>query len=144
MEGEQDSQVTMDTCGMSFTVTDGQKEHQWPKKQQQLGEEKKVTKGRYTQFDFGWQCKECDKISHIFDFNCKGCGRVRNPPSRDWLCHNCNQMIFASKDRCRKCNSRQGDWKCPCSVINFESRTACYKCKEKRPETARTEAYMIL
>lgn len=79
-----------------------------------------------------WRCKECSAISGLFDLDCRGCGRQRQNPNikKDWLCPKCNQIIFASKKKCLKCNSKQGDWKCiNCSYLNFASRTSCKSCK---------------
>eukprot|EP01115_Flamella_aegyptia_P001530 TRINITY_DN12519_c0_g1_i1.p1 TRINITY_DN12519_c0_g1~~TRINITY_DN12519_c0_g1_i1.p1 ORF type:complete len:183 (-),score=31.45 TRINITY_DN12519_c0_g1_i1:23-571(-) len=61
----------------------------------------------------------------------------------DWICPNCNDVIFASKSNCRKCNApkpnnnapvlKPGDWKCPkCSDINFGSRNNCRRCNEPK------------
>ncbi|ELR24980.1 Znfinger in Ran binding protein [Acanthamoeba castellanii str. Neff] len=65
----------------------------------------------------------------------------------DWLCASCNELNFASRRVCRKCNfnpslyfaqfpvhHRAHDWRCPtCADINFGSRTVCRKCGTAQP-----------
>lgn len=83
-----------------------------------------------------WQCKDCSAISGLFDLNCRGCGRQRQNPNakKDWFCPKCNQLIFASKNKCLKCNSKQGDWKCAnCKYFNFASRSSCKSCENSKP-----------
>ena len=61
-----------------------------------------------TSISINWQCKDCSTLSGLFDLNCRECGRQRQNPGakKDWLCPKCNQMIFASKNKCLKCNSK--------------------------------------
>lgn len=60
----------------------------------------------------------------------------------DWYCSNCNDLNFASRSVCRKCqtphpehsNARPGDWLCRnCSELNFASRMVCRKCSSPHP-----------
>jgi len=57
----------------------------------------------------------------------------------DWDCPQCNELNFAARNVCRKCNAprpehlgvggRPGDWVCfKCGDLNFASRTICRKC----------------
>src|SRR5947208_1984684 len=47
----------------------------------------------------------------------------------DWYCGCCKELIFGSKDKCRKCNYKKGDWKCPtCKGHIFASKDKCNKC----------------
>jgi hypothetical protein len=53
----------------------------------------------------------------------------------DWKCPKCKVMIFSSKNKCTKCNSRKGDWECPkCNGIIFASKKKCLKCDVENPE----------
>ncbi len=57
----------------------------------------------------------------------------------DWNCPQCNGLIFARNNHCRKCNvdktgnpvsnKRAGDWNCPqCNGLIFARNNHCRKC----------------
>jgi hypothetical protein len=97
--------------------------------------------------DMYWRCKECLFIGGgLFGLNCRNCGRQRSNPytKKDWMCPRCNVSIFASKDRCKKCDSRKGDWKCACQFVNFASRTACKSCEAMKPSALPADGIKIL
>ena len=73
----------------------------------------------------------------------------------DWKCPQCNEKVFGSRNKCRKCGCfrfkaysssstkvnasppvvhfKPGDWYCPtCNVLNFGKRDVCYKCMTSR------------
>jgi len=68
----------------------------------------------------------------------------------DWKCSSCNDVNFASRNNCRKCNNpkngavqnshgqqapnqKPGDWKCSsCNDVNFASRNNCRKCNKPK------------
>jgi len=64
--------------------------------------------------------------------NCIFCGRLLASRACwlfDWNCLKCGDMIFAKRDRCRRCRSRPDDWKCTgCNFVNFASRASCKGC----------------
>ena len=87
----------------------------------------------FTREAFLWICKECGKEIHWFTLDCNTCHRVRDRPSADWTCPKCNVLIFASKDRCKKCDSKKGDWKCNgCDYVNFGTRKSCKSCNQEK------------
>lgn len=64
--------------------------------------------------------------------------------SRDWMCLNCNVLIFGSKSQCNKCLSNRPidngssdkgyDWTCPgCNMYMFGSKSHCLKCNIRNP-----------
>eukprot|EP00933_Yihiella_yeosuensis_P021908 TRINITY_DN17271_c0_g1_i6.p1 TRINITY_DN17271_c0_g1~~TRINITY_DN17271_c0_g1_i6.p1 ORF type:complete len:269 (+),score=48.60 TRINITY_DN17271_c0_g1_i6:86-892(+) len=66
----------------------------------------------------------------------------RNMRQGDWICPNCSNHNYASRDNCNKCgrpknapaNFRDGDWMCPaCQNHNYASKTACNKCGAPKP-----------
>ena len=68
---------------------------------------------------------------------------------RDWSCPNCNEKVFGSNLKCRKCNHerpRNTDWYCQahdsetprCGHLNFQARTECQKCGQPRRAFHRT------
>ena len=95
-----------------------------------------------------WRCKGCGHIGGgLFNLNCHYCGRTRSHPSiqHDWTCPRCEVEIFASKDRCKKCNARQGDWKCACGFINFASRHTCKTCNtSKSCPSSRWHSFIVM
>eukprot|EP00928_Gymnodinium_smaydae_P097766 TRINITY_DN8932_c0_g1_i1.p1 TRINITY_DN8932_c0_g1~~TRINITY_DN8932_c0_g1_i1.p1 ORF type:complete len:252 (+),score=39.15 TRINITY_DN8932_c0_g1_i1:77-832(+) len=67
----------------------------------------------------------------------------------DWLCANCHEHNYASRNNCRNCQSernaacktsgkeRPGDWVCPsCQNYNYGKRATCYKCSLPKPDAA--------
>ena len=67
----------------------------------------------------------------------------------DWLCYECNTVVFASKHRCYKCKAprygaepvirfpvhtyKHGDWCCAtCSFMNYRHRRRCFVCHLKK------------
>lgn len=67
-----------------------------------------------------------------------GCGGGKAPQGGkpgDWICPNCGDLVFASRNACKMCgtqkvggnpNSRPGDWTCPkCGDNVFASKIAC-------------------
>lgn len=76
----------------------------------------------------------------------------------DWHCPNCNDLVFAKNDACRRCGTprtallpiqangafqangggqemRSGDWNCPnCGDHQFGRNSQCRKCNTPRPE----------
>ena len=52
---------------------------------------------------------------------------------------------YANRQSRRFQFTRPGDWACPnCSVNNFASRTACFKCETEKPEGAGLSAGEII
>ncbi|CAH6421639.1 RING finger type zinc finger protein [uncultured virus] len=68
----------------------------------------------------------------------------------DWNCPQCNYLIFASKNKCSKCNiskpsnlsdKKPGDWSCSCGEINFASRKQCRKCNQEKQVEEKTVSF---
>lgn len=71
--------------------------------------------------------------------------------NKDWICPQCGNDNFGSRDKCKKCgcfrskalksnsNSdlviKKGDWNCSCGELNFASRTNCRKCNKEKNNT---------
>lgn len=72
----------------------------------------------------------------------------------DWICPECNVLIFGSKSQCNKCKTPNptprkfiassadvnanrkfnSDWICPiCTEMIFDSKKECKKCKTQNP-----------
>jgi len=58
----------------------------------------------------------------------------------DWICPDCGDHCFASKNTCR-CGKwrpkptqqlKPGDWNCSCGELNFSSRLTCRKCNNEK------------
>lgn len=76
----------------------------------------------------------------------KGGGKMKEG---DWICDECGNHNFASRQECNRCGApkmqapppgppgvqmMQGDWMCPaCGNHNFAKREACNKCGEPKP-----------
>lgn len=80
----------------------------------------------------------------------------------DWICPNCQELVFARNARCRKCakerpspvsstmeqpsapassETRPGDWMCPnCQELVFARNPRCRKCAAKRSSAALSAA----
>lgn len=55
----------------------------------------------------------------------------------DWDCPICKFPLFASKNKCGKCQYRKGDWFCaPCQIGNDPSQGNCSQCNNPRPVPA--------
>lgn len=63
----------------------------------------------------------------------------------DWICPNCSNVNFSSRDKCNKCGSggrgperlgmKKGDWICPsCGDLVFASKSNCKMCGSAKPE----------
>lgn len=80
----------------------------------------------------------------------------------DWDCPNCGDIVYSTRNECRKCKTskpehlgpivsnpnfskpingglgpsrRAGDWDCPsCGDVQYASRTECRKCRTAKPE----------
>jgi len=87
--------------------------------------------------------------------------RQRKPRLGDWICPDCNETNFSSRDKCFRCNidrpanikrvkageyqsrrrprqyrRNEHDWECPaCAFSNWASRDACFKCNRAKPPT---------
>lgn len=86
--------------------------------------------------------------------------RGGNRHRSDWICADCGNDVFGSKDKCGKCGlfrskseakgaikancaipaaaRKPGDWDCVCGELNFAARTSCRKCSKAKP-TADTQ-----
>jgi hypothetical protein len=61
----------------------------------------------------------------------------------DWFCPTCQFIIYASKDKCRKCEYRRGDWFCQkCKIGNDPTAIQCVTCKQSK-DTAASEAVVV-
>jgi hypothetical protein len=103
-----------------------------------------------------WKCV-CGSINFKKRNNCRDCDKAKPLSLRpgDRICEKCNDIIFASRSSCRKCNPdsnnkpniiqieqknfsvRAGDWYCSnegCHELNFSSRLSCRKCHLIKPD----------
>lgn len=93
------------------------------------------------------RCGKCNRLNPAIGVNV--------PPKNagDWSCAKCNDLQFASRTHCRKCNEpkppavaavlasavpapplRPGDWLCKvCNDVQFGSRNTCRKCNASKP-----------
>ncbi|KAL6056298.1 Zinc finger Ran-binding domain-containing protein 2 [Balamuthia mandrillaris] len=123
-----------------------------------------------------WDCALCGDMNFAHRDQCRKCGAPKEggdaealgenatdttPPQQnftptlsnfkpgDWVCSNCQDVNFASRSICRKCqsphpqhsNARPGDWICrQCHDLNFASRQQCRKCFAPHPQLQRVAA----
>lgn len=64
----------------------------------------------------------------------------------DWYCKDCGVLNFASRTECFKCNgtSKKEDWVCKCKELNFSYRTDCRACGCKRIEIVKKNDWKCL
>jgi len=67
----------------------------------------------------------------------RGRGQIKKPG--DWICKACNELNFAKRQECHKCEAprekRDGDWNCPkCGDLVFSFRDKCNQCSAPKPE----------
>jgi len=104
---------------------------------------------------------ECGKENFKRRTSCFGCGKARSPGASnsgkkpkpgDWNCPGCGFLLFASKNKCFKCNTgsemRDGDWSCPdCGKHKFAKNQFCRDCghprEGERKEQEETEECVI-
>lgn len=81
--------------------------------------------------------------------------RGGNRHRSDWICADCGNDVFGSKDKCGKCGlfrsksdakgaikancaipaaaRKPGDWDCACGELNFAARISCRRCAKAKP-----------
>jgi hypothetical protein len=64
----------------------------------------------------------------------------------DWYCDSCGILNFASRTECFKCNgsTKKQDWVCKCKELNFSFRMSCRSCGGKKSDVVKDDDWKCL
>jgi len=64
----------------------------------------------------------------------------------DWYCETCGVLNFASRTECFKCNgtTKKQDWVCNCKELNFSYKTNCRSCGIKKSDITKKDDWKCL
>mmetsp|Transcript_78857 Transcript_78857/g.92168 ORF Transcript_78857/g.92168 Transcript_78857/m.92168 type:complete len:569 (-) Transcript_78857:45-1751(-) len=110
-----------------------------------------------------WECPCCAATNHPSRAQCFSC---HSPIPVSWACPECKAMTSVYDNVCRSCSAarpaavprtkkqageyfkqpqrsrvKKADWSCPsCHMLNFASRSTCFKCDTEKPGTSKSAA----